>query len=90
VATTDHFAGSTLLGMRDFESGLLEVLDALPPGITELMVHPGYDDGPLPGNDRYRAQREIELRALTSPGVLDRLQCMGVRLINFGALPAIG
>lgn len=89
VATTDHFVGSTLLGMSDFESGLLAVLDLLPVGTTELMVHPGYDDGPLPGYDQYRSQREVELRALTSPAVRERLQCKGVRLINFGALPAL-
>jgi predicted glycoside hydrolase/deacetylase ChbG (UPF0249 family) len=89
VATTDHFVGSTLLGMRDFESGLLGVLDALSLGTTELMVHPGYVDGPLPGNDRYRSQREVELRALTSPAVRDRLRTRGIRLINFAALSAM-
>jgi predicted glycoside hydrolase/deacetylase ChbG (UPF0249 family) len=86
VATADHFVGSTLLGMRDFESGLLRVLDALAPGTTELMVHPGYVDGPLPGNDGYRAQRETELRALTSQSVRDRLRRQDLQLIHFASL----
>lgn len=86
TASADHFVGSSILGMRNFEHGLLRVLDALPIGTTELMVHPGYVDQVLPGNDSYRAQREIELRALTSTSVLDRLRGNRVRLINFSAL----
>jgi len=88
AATTDHFAGHSLLGMRDFGRGVIDVLERLPPGTTELMVHPGYDDGPLPGNDRYRSQRENELRALTSATVRDTLRSRAIRLINFVSLCA--
>lgn len=86
VVAADHFVGSTLLGMRDFEGGLLRVLDRLAPGTTEVMVHPGYVSGPLPGNDGYTSQREAELRALTSQAVRDRLRSRDLQLIHFGAL----
>ena len=84
ISTTDRFLGSTLLGARDFHAALIRVLDALPTGTTELMVHPGYVPGPLPGADPYTTQREAELRALTSPDVLERLHSGRIRLVHFG------
>jgi predicted glycoside hydrolase/deacetylase ChbG (UPF0249 family) len=82
----DHFAGLTLYGSPRLGPALVRLLDALPPGTTELMVHPGYVDGPLPGNDRYTWQREAELRALTSPEVLARLRGPAIELVHFGQL----
>ena len=67
---------------------LVRVLDALQRGTTELMVHPGYVSGPLPGADPYTAQREVELRALTAPAVLQRLHSGRIRLAHFGELGA--
>ena len=84
AATTDHFVGGALLGARDFGAGLVRLLDGLPPGTTELMVHPGYASAPLPGNDSYVAQREVELRALLSPDVRARLHSDRITLTNFG------
>jgi predicted glycoside hydrolase/deacetylase ChbG (UPF0249 family) len=89
IATTDHFVGSTLLGARDFHAALLRVLDTLPRGTTELMVHPGYVSSPLPGADPYTTQREAELRALTSPDVLERLHSGRIRLAHFGQIAAM-
>jgi chitin disaccharide deacetylase len=89
VLTTHHFVGGTLLGAPDFHGALLHALDSLAPGTTELMVHPGYVDGPLPGNDAYTTQREVELRALSAPDVLERLQDGGIRLAHFGELTCV-
>lgn len=83
---TDHFVGSALLGAPRFGRLLVCVLDALPPGTTELMVHPGYVPAPLPGNDSYTTQREVELRALTSREVIERLHSGRIRLMHFGEL----
>ena len=88
ILTTDYFVGSTLLGARDFHSALVRVLDTLQRGTTELMVHPGYVSGPLPGAVPYTAQREVELRALTAPAVLQRLHSGRIRLAHFGELGA--
>ena len=86
VRTTEHFCGVTLLGAPRLHSAMLRVLDCLPKGTTELMVHPGYVPGPLPGGDAYTTQREIELRALTSPEVFERLHSGRIRLMNFGGI----
>lgn len=86
AATTDHFMGGTLLGAPDFEAALVRLLDHLPPGTTELMVHPGYARAPLPGNDAYVVQREAELRALLSPAVRARLDSNRIALISFAQL----
>lgn len=84
INTSDHFVGSVLLGAPHFHSLLLRVLDSLAAGTTEIMVHPGYVPGPLPGDDSYTSQREIELQALTSPDVLARLRSGAIRLVNYG------
>ncbi|HKW47331.1 MAG TPA: ChbG/HpnK family deacetylase [Gemmatimonadaceae bacterium] len=86
VATTNHFVGSALLGASDFHSLLLRVLDSLPGGITELMVHPGHVTAPLPGNDAYTTQRETELQALMSPDVRARLRRGDIRLLSYGQI----
>jgi predicted glycoside hydrolase/deacetylase ChbG (UPF0249 family) len=90
VGTTEHFCGVTLLGAPRFHSAMVRALDCLPKGTTELMVHPGYVPGPLPGGDAYTTQREIELRALTSPEVLERLHSGRIRLMHFGELRGVG
>jgi predicted glycoside hydrolase/deacetylase ChbG (UPF0249 family) len=86
TSTTDYFVGSTLLGARDFRARLIRVLDRLPRGTTELMVHPGYVSAPLPGADPYTRQREVELRGLVSSDVLERLHSARIRLANFGQI----
>jgi hypothetical protein len=59
----------------------------LPPGVTELMCHPGYADDALSVSS-YCAQREVELRALCHPRVKDALRAAGVRCIAYGDLAA--
>ena len=80
----DHFRGFALTGRRDFAERLLALLDRLEPGVTELMVHPGYPDAALAGWVRYGAGRERELAALLSPAVRDRLGRGDIELIGFG------
>jgi predicted glycoside hydrolase/deacetylase ChbG (UPF0249 family) len=65
-----HFRGEALSGSPSFARSLARTIETLPPGRTELMVHPGYADRALPGNDPYTWQREIELAALLSPSIL--------------------
>ena len=86
VRMTENFVGSTLLGARRFHHGLLRVLNDLPSGTTELMVHPGHVPEPLPGDDPYTTQRERELRALLSPDVLAKLHDGSIRLLRFDEL----
>jgi hopanoid biosynthesis associated protein HpnK len=82
----DHFRGFALTGQPDFEARLLEVLDRLEPGVTELMVHPGYPDPGLAEWVAYTHGREAELTALTSDAVRARLARGDIALVHFGAL----
>ena len=82
----DHFAGLSLQGRRQFGSGLARLLDALPPGTTELMVHPGRVDEALAAVDPYTWQREIERDVLTGPALSERLRRGDLVLTSFGAL----
>lgn len=82
-----QFAGIAMMGSRSFDSDIAKLIASLPAGTTELMVHPGYDSPELAALDKYRAPRERELRALTSPQLRDRIEAMGVELTQFGAHP---
>jgi predicted glycoside hydrolase/deacetylase ChbG (UPF0249 family) len=82
----DHFVGLALQNRSDFESRLLELLDRLPSGSTELMVHPGYADARLAALDPYCEPRETELCALLSAPVRNRLRQGDITLVSFAAL----
>ena len=81
---SDHFAGLALQGRRDFAARLLALLDGLPLGTTELMVHPGRVDAELSGADPYTAPRETELAALLSGPIRERVRRGDFRLVGFG------
>jgi len=81
----DRFVGTFFGGETLTLDYLLSLLDALPPGTTELMCHPGYVDEGL-ASSSYRAEREIELALLTHPAVRQRLDKRDIELTTFGAL----
>jgi predicted glycoside hydrolase/deacetylase ChbG (UPF0249 family) len=88
AVTTDHFAGFALTGYLD-EARLLELIERLPEGSTELMCHPGFCREQLRASrTRLKESREIELRALTSGRVRAALEARGIRLANYGELEA--
>ena len=80
-----RFAGIALMASPTFDADMLAVASVVQPGVTELMVHPGYDCPELAVIDGYRAERENELRALTAPGLGQALAARGVQLSRFGA-----
>jgi chitin disaccharide deacetylase len=79
------FAGMSLRGNSSFAPRLLALLDELPPGTTELMVHPGHADPAALRYTGYVAGREAELAALTSSAVRERLSRDDITLTHFGA-----
>jgi predicted glycoside hydrolase/deacetylase ChbG (UPF0249 family) len=83
LARAPHFRGIALQGASDVRDRLLATLDQLPLGVTELMMHPGYDDAVLAEQDPYRAEREAEMKALLAPEVSERLEKGDVRLVSF-------
>ncbi len=60
---------------------LIEILAALPPGVTELACHPGLDDGL---QSTYRSERAVEVRALCDPRVREAMISQGIGLLAFG------
>lgn len=82
IVSSDHFRGLTLKGRLELE-GLLKLIETLPDGTTELMVHPGR----VPARDAFSAfssgARERELEALLDPRFRLALDKAGVVLISF-------
>lgn len=65
---------------------LLQILRALPDGVTELACHPGYFS---PDLDSYGTEREIELTTLLDPRMPALMRELDITLINFAALPHV-
>ncbi len=53
--------------------GLLEILDSLEEGTTDLLCHPGFLPKDLLGKTSYTWQRDIELSTLTNEKIRERL-----------------
>ena len=83
LARAPHFRGIAIQGMPDVRDRLLATLDQLPLGVTEVMMHPGYDDDVLAAQDGYRVEREAEMKALLDPAVRARLTKGDLRLVTF-------
>lgn len=81
----DHFFGM-LAGGNMRQQFLLTILDRLPDGASEIMVHPGDDDAALGALYGWGYHWQEELAALTSPLTRQRLEAGGVKLISFGEL----
>jgi len=64
---------------------LVDLLQALPPGVTELGCHPA--DRP-DGESMYRSERVAELRTLCDPRIAETLRLEGIRLCSFHELAA--
>ena len=85
IRVTDHFRGLRMKGQLP-ASGWAEFLDSLPPGITELMVHPGFAAAGAGSNPFCRfstKDRERELEALTDGRFQSALGKSGVILTRF-------
>ena len=52
-------------------------------GVTELMAHPGYP--PSHARTSFGPEREVELAALCSPAVRERVAARGLRLVSWPA-----
>lgn len=81
--STDHFAGFQLTGRFSHED-VVHLIERLPEGWTEFMVHPGFCTNELrAARTRLKESREAELRALTHPAVKDALAANGVVLVPY-------
>jgi hopanoid biosynthesis associated protein HpnK len=86
VKTPDFFFGITHTGHWT-KPWLIDLIERLPAGSSELMCHPGYEDDELRGvRTRLRESRANELRLLTDPDVAVKLKELRITLINFSGL----
>lgn len=86
--TTDHFAGFAITGAFQ-TADLVALIRRLPPGSTELMVHPGRCGPELrAARTRLKESRERELEALLAPETRAAIDEAGVRLVNYRELSA--
>jgi chitin disaccharide deacetylase len=78
-----HFHGIRETGFLD-AAAVREILDNLPDGVNELMCHPGCCDSDLvETGTRLLAQREIEIQALRSGSVRNRIVYDDIQLLNY-------
>lgn len=96
IPTSDHFLSTFNCLRKDpgnLERALYRELATLRPGVTELMVHPGYSDdlleSSLDGGHEAALLREEEVRILTDPKLRELLDRHGVRLLDYRALMAV-
>jgi predicted glycoside hydrolase/deacetylase ChbG (UPF0249 family) len=83
IAVADYFCGIAQTGELT-RAGLLHLLEVLPEGTTEFMVHPGYLDNALQESPtRLKASREAELAILTDTAVRNLVASQGIRLIDY-------
>jgi predicted glycoside hydrolase/deacetylase ChbG (UPF0249 family) len=86
VRHPDHFIGSFYGEEAVTLENLLAILENLSEGTTELMCHPGLTDEKLLAQSLYGRPREKELELLCHPRVRDKVDELGIELVNFGVL----
>ena len=86
VRHPDYFIGNFYGQEAVTLENLLAILENLREGTTELMCHPGLADEQLLAESIYGRPREKELELLCHPRVRDKLDELGVELVNFGTL----
>jgi predicted glycoside hydrolase/deacetylase ChbG (UPF0249 family) len=90
VFRPDHF--SVLTNLRPVASmvPISALLRSLPPGVHELVCHPGYVDDQLRAIDPLTDQRELERRLLAGPLFRDGLARLGIPLTSWRAAGQVG
>ena len=79
IITSFHKEGTT-------REHMIEILQNLMPGTSEIMCHPGYSDGELEAQGNYSNIREEELAVLIDPLVVAEVEKNGIELTTYSAL----
>jgi chitin disaccharide deacetylase len=86
LASPDHFLGLARTGQLGPEA-LRRMIEVLPEGSTEIMLHPGIcDDDLARTGSRLQAQRQLELDGLLNPDVKHTVEKEDIRLISYCGL----
>ena len=86
VPHPDHFIGDFYGEDNLRVERLLQILEAIPEGVSELMVHPGLADEKLRSASSYSWQREREVEILCHPDIQEHLDDLGIALVNYGIM----
>jgi chitin disaccharide deacetylase len=87
---TPHFTGRTHTGVMSIEA-IVATIRRLPPGVTELMVHPGHIDHALRQMPtRLVSSRAQEVRLLCSPALRTVLPTQRVQLVRHDGVASTG
>jgi predicted glycoside hydrolase/deacetylase ChbG (UPF0249 family) len=86
ISTTDHFAGLVGAGRMD-ETTILDILQNLKDGMTELVTHPGFLGEDVLKRYAFHENCGRELAALTSVKVRRFAKESGISLVGFSAIP---
>jgi predicted glycoside hydrolase/deacetylase ChbG (UPF0249 family) len=79
LITSFHKEGAT-------QEQMIEILQNLHPGTSEIMCHPGYSDKELEARESYSRIREQELAVLIEPSVVSAVSENNITLSAFSAL----
>jgi predicted glycoside hydrolase/deacetylase ChbG (UPF0249 family) len=86
LLSPDHFLGLAMTGQLGPEA-LRRMIEELPEGKTEIMLHPGVCDADLASTgSRLQAQRQLELDGLLDADVKRTVRKEGIRLISYCGL----
>ena len=90
VSGTPHPAAfsASFFGARATLEQMLQILDDLPAGATEIMCHPGLSE--TKSASSYNTEREQELEILCHPAVRERVVERGIELVSFRFLTGAG
>ncbi|HEY1900647.1 MAG TPA: hopanoid biosynthesis-associated protein HpnK [Steroidobacteraceae bacterium] len=87
MACNDHIFGLAHSGRMD-EARLLQTLSALPPGVTEIYLHPATQSGSAIAPAMHGYRHRDELHALLSPAVRAALSDPGIQLGGYADIVA--
>jgi predicted glycoside hydrolase/deacetylase ChbG (UPF0249 family) len=86
LRSPDYFLGLAVTGQLGAEA-LCRLIDTLPEGRTEIMLHPGICDAELTATgSRLQQQRQMELESLLAPEARRSVERFHVRLISYREL----
>ncbi|HXX19390.1 MAG TPA: hopanoid biosynthesis-associated protein HpnK [Candidatus Acidoferrum sp.] len=86
LRSPDHFLGLAATGRLD-PAALCDLLDTIPEGSTEIMLHPGLCDADLAATgSRLQEQRQTEMAALIASEVVRAAREKGIQLITYREL----
>ena len=68
------------------QEDLLNIINSVGEGTSEIMCHPGYVDDEFAKESVYNFQRQRELQILTDPAIKTAIESKGIQLITFADL----